>query len=145
MWEWAMLLAKEYKLLTNQAHSSCWSSHEDMFNSGLPIRVIDNLCSLLGTDKKHLASIIDWSTKPINQTGNNSIKLNKIATERVLLIVQVFCMAENYFGSKVRAQSWLNTKNLVLGDKTPLELCCTYTGIQLVKNVIIQLEHGMTA
>ncbi|WP_395338290.1 antitoxin Xre/MbcA/ParS toxin-binding domain-containing protein [Ningiella sp. W23] len=145
-----MLLAKEYSLLTNQAPPKV-ASFEDLINSGLPADSVDNILSLLKIDREELAQLLNLSTRRIAQLrvvkkdGSEVQRLNKDASERALRVIKVFEDAIAYFGSQEKAQIWFSRPNISLGDKTPLEMCSTFTGMELVKHTIIKLQHGMTA
>lgn len=145
-----MLLAREYQLLSHRKPNADWS-FDEMIQSGLPVDAVSVMSKLFATDKKNVAEIVGLSLRRINQIERaNKITattkaLTKEATERALLTTSVFQKAVAYFGDHERAQHWFNTKNMGLGNRTPLSVCTSYTGIRLVENTLIKLEYGMTA
>ena len=50
--------------------------------------------------------------------------------------LSVFCFEQEKFNT------WLKTKNLLLKNKTPKELLKTTEGIQQVKALLDNIEHG---
>lgn len=50
--------------------------------------------------------------------------------------------AEQVFGNKDKADSWLNQPKNTLGGSTPLELSRTEEGYELVKAELEKLSHG---
>lgn len=58
---------------------------------------------------------------------------------------ELLAACDNYFGSREKTESWLKTEILALGNKTPGSLLVTQPGIDQVYNLIVRLEHGMTA
>ena len=51
--------------------------------------------------------------------------------------------AEQIFGNKAKADSWLNQPKTALGGGMPLELAHTEEGYELVKAELQRLSHGI--
>lgn len=51
-------------------------------------------------------------------------------------------LAEQVFGNKEKADSWLNQPKNTLGGSTPLELALTESGYELAKVELEKLGHG---
>jgi putative toxin-antitoxin system antitoxin component (TIGR02293 family) len=52
--------------------------------------------------------------------------------------------AEQVFGNKSKADTWLTQPKTALGGSTPLELAQTEAGYELVKAELQRLSHGFT-
>jgi len=52
--------------------------------------------------------------------------------------------AEQIFGNKDKADSWLNQPKTAFGGSTPLQLTHTEAGYELVKAELERLSHGFT-
>jgi len=50
--------------------------------------------------------------------------------------------AEQVFGNKSKADTWLNQPKTAFGGVTPLELAFTEAGYELVKAELEKLSHG---
>ena len=55
---------------------------------------------------------------------------------------RVIQIAEQVFNTKELASAWLNQKNPVLNDKTPLELLETNSGCETIINILYGIEEG---
>lgn len=66
-------------------------------------------------------------------------------SERALLLTELMNDAVDYSGSESLALRWIKADNQVFGSKKPIKLCNTSTGIELVREAINCLRHGMTA
>jgi uncharacterized protein (DUF2384 family) len=53
-------------------------------------------------------------------------------------------LAEQVFGNKDKADTWLNQPKTAFGGVTPLELAFTESGYELVKAELEKLSHGFT-
>lgn len=51
-------------------------------------------------------------------------------------------LAEQVFGNKVKADTWLTQPKTALGGSTPLEQAQTEAGYELVKAELEKLSHG---
>jgi uncharacterized protein (DUF2384 family) len=90
-----------------------------------------------------VAKLIGLTLNHINQLKFSNESLDSTATERALLMGNLYLSAVEYFRCSERARRWMKTVNIPLGGKTPLEVCQTMEGIIMVKNKILQLEFGM--
>ena len=138
-----MLLEKEYQMLSGKKLQETWSSNEDILNAGLPSESIEILGGLWSIERAQVAKLIGLTLNHINQFKVSNESLDSTATERALLMGNLYQGAVEYFRSSERAQRWMKTVNIPLGGKTPLEVCQTMEGIIMVKNKILQLEYGM--
>lgn len=167
--EFIMRVLKEYKLLTHKVPSTA-PLYDRVVHEGLPPVVVNHMITFLGSSKTQVAGMLGISVRRINQITKEAEaavtitveneetevvgqlqrakpynSLNKNASERALLVASAFLKATEHFGSKVKAREWFHYRNMVLGNKTPLEMCNTIIGIRRVENTIVKLEHGMTA
>lgn len=49
------------------------------------------------------------------------------------------------FGNEEKFIAWVETKNLALGGKKPKEMLDTNLNINLVKDELVRIEHGIFA
>ena len=53
--------------------------------------------------------------------------------------------AEETFGSHEKAMLWLTRRTKALGNKTPMELLDSESGIRQVEDLLIRIDHGLGA
>ena len=138
-----MLLEKEYQMLSGKKLQETWSLNEDILNAGLPSESVEILSSLWSIEPAQVAKLIGLTLNHINQLKVSNESLDSTATQRALLMGNLYLSAVEYFRCSERAQRWMKTVNIPLGGKTPLEVCQTMEGIIIVKNKILQLEYGI--
>jgi putative toxin-antitoxin system antitoxin component (TIGR02293 family) len=66
-------------------------------------------------------------------------------SEKILQISMLYQFGKEVFGTEVVFDSWLKTKSIALGGIAPKELLDSSFGIELVKNELGRLQHGVLA
>ena len=90
----------------------------------------DLFVRLLGTTSGHLGRLY----------GRKS--LGAARTEGLLDTLRVFTAAAAALGGLERAQDWLGTALPALGGDRPIDLCDTFEGRRLVREIIRKIEDG---
>lgn len=95
-----------------------------------------------GLDYDTLSTILAVSRATlINKKGLE--KFDAATSERILMLADTLFYGQSVFEDKDRFNSWMQTHNKSLGDKTPIELMDTLYGIQEVKKLIGRIEYGV--
>ena len=90
----------------------------------------DFFVRLLGTTSGHLNRLY----------GRKS--LGPARTEGLLDALRIFAAAAAAFGGLERAQDWLVTALPALGGDRPIDLCDTFEGRRLVREIVRKVEYG---
>lgn len=90
----------------------------------------DFFARLLGTTSGHLGRLYDRES------------LGRARTEGLLDTLRTFAAAAAAFGGLERAQDWLDTALPALGGDRPIDLCDTFEGRRLVREIIRTVEYG---
>lgn len=72
-----------------------------------------------------------------------SKKLSLEESDTITRLALVFDFAEDVFGSKEKASTWLRRPNRALRGRTPIELLATDYGSRIVERVLGRIEHGV--
>ena len=95
-----------------------------------------------GLDYDTLSTILAVSRATlINKKGLE--KFDAATSERILMLADTLFYGQSVFEDKDRFNSWMQTNNKSLGDRTPIELMDTVYGIQEVKKLIGRIEYGV--
>ena len=70
---------------------------------------------------------------------------DSIHSERILQIALVYKLGMDVFGDNDNFDTWLNIENIALGKIKPKELLNNSFGIQLLRDELIRIEHGVLA
>ncbi|CAN5678351.1 DUF2384 domain-containing protein [soil metagenome] len=69
--------------------------------------------------------------------------LSRDLSDRVARAASVAALARRVFGDPDAALEWLRTPNRALDGRVPLALLKTGSGADLVKEVLLRIEHGI--
>ena len=62
---------------------------------------------------------------------------------RLIRIEHILCFADNVFGDKDKAYSWLLRPNRSLDNRTPLNLLHNETDIHQIEILLGRIQHGI--
>lgn len=74
-----------------------------------------------------------------------SERLNRIESERALRVASLTALAEETFGNRAKAQTWLRRPTSALGDKRPIDLLDSEPGGRMVEQLLYRIGHGIAA
>lgn len=72
-------------------------------------------------------------------------KFEPLQSEKIIEIVLVFKKGIEVFGSEQNFYTWLDTTNISLGKQKPKQLFDNSFGINLLKDELTKIEHGVLA
>jgi len=93
----------------------------------------------------------DWShflqlsDRTMQRYKKEKKSFDPIHSEKILGIVMLYNKGVEVFGNKEKLNIWLETKNLAIGGVTPKSFLDSSFGIQLIKDELIRIEHGILA
>ena len=90
----------------------------------------DFFVRLLGTTSGHLSRLYARES------------LDAARSEGLLDTLRLFASAAAAFGGLERAQDWLGTALPALGGDRPIDLCDTFEGRRLVREIVRKVEYG---
>lgn len=71
--------------------------------------------------------------------------LNRKESDRAIRTARILALAQRVLGSAERALRWMRESKRRFAGRTPLDLCVTGAGAQLVEEMLIQIDEGMFA
>ena len=96
-------------------------------------------------------SMNDWSgflhlsERTIQRYQKEVKAFDPVSSERIIEITLLYKQAVGVFGSKKKLDVWLEIQNLALGGAKPRELLDSTFGLQLIRNELVRIEHGILA
>ena len=116
-----------------------------LIKHGMPIRIADNLKSLLSLGDNDLAQILGITSKTLQRKRKARTALTPVESDRLYRVQAIFALAIKVLGTPEDAKEWLSTLQIDLGDRVPLELLTTSAGASLVEEVLNRMEYGILA
>ncbi|MGM0530740.1 MAG: antitoxin Xre/MbcA/ParS toxin-binding domain-containing protein [Bacteroidota bacterium] len=93
---------------------------------------------------KELCGHIGLSARTI-QLKNSEDQLPFNASEKALLIANVYNKGYTVFGNREKFIRWMGEENAALGDIKPKEYLGSYKGVELLLEELEAIEHGFVA
>ncbi len=112
---------------------------------GLPATMFENGTELLGITKAEYADLIGENLRNLQRKIKSEGKLSPASSEHALMLTELVRQADQYFSDPEKRKRWFNRPNIALGNVSPISVCDTVTGIQLVSDEINKLKYGFTA
>jgi len=110
--------------------------------SGLPVKVFFALKDQINISTEELAHVVGIAPRTLLRRKQEG-RLQKEESERVVRLQRLFEKALDVFEDRAAAQSWFNSQQLALGEKTPLDYADTELGAREVENLLSRIEHGV--
>ena len=96
-------------------------------------------------------SMTDWSgflnlsDRTFQRYKKDKKRFDPIHTEKILEIVLLYYKGIEVFGDPEKFDTWLNLKNVAMGNEKPIKLLDNSFGIRLINDELIRIENGILA
>ena len=117
----------------------------DRIKNGMNFSTFENIT------KRIPFSFLDWSqflhlSERTLQRYKKELKtIDPVYTEKIIDIANLYNLGVFVFGNETTFNQWIESPCLALNDNTPKSLLDTNLGIQLVRDEIGKIQHGIFA
>lgn len=91
------------------------------------------------------ARFLHLSERTMQRIQKDKRKFDSLQSEKILEIVMLYNKGTNVFGDPDKFNSWLNDPCIALDNNIPKHLLDNSFGINLVKDELSKIEHGILA
>jgi putative toxin-antitoxin system antitoxin component (TIGR02293 family) len=91
------------------------------------------------------ARLLQLSERTLQRYRDENKVFQPVQSERILDIALLYDYGIDVFEDKDNFEAWLNSKIPALGNQQPIDLLDTQFGIQLVKDQLTRIAHGIFA
>ncbi|MBS0271534.1 MAG: DUF2384 domain-containing protein [Proteobacteria bacterium] len=70
-------------------------------------------------------------------------RLSPEESDRLAMVERIVNFAEDVFGDKAKAHTWLRRPNRSLENQTPMDLLYGETGTRIVETLLERIQHGI--
>lgn len=109
---------------------------------GVGVEKFDVLLEVTGLQKAVLASLIGVDPRTIDNYRKHGKKFDMLEGELLIKLSRLFGIGMEVFEDMNEFKEWLLKASLGLGGKVPMELLRTITGVDLVNDELMRIEHG---
>jgi putative toxin-antitoxin system antitoxin component (TIGR02293 family) len=120
-----------------------FSDHETFIEAsrkGLPGNIVKQAIEALG-HRDLFVRLLETTTGNLSRFYRRK-NLNTSHSEGILDTLRVFSKANSVFGDSDVASEWMDTALPALGGRTPISLCDTFEGRNLVQIALRKIEYG---
>lgn len=114
----------------------------DRSRHGLVGSEAGQIASLLAISDKDMARLLNQSVATFHRQAKAG-RLDAATSERLLLLSQLATYGASVFQDQGKFTRWLRRPLRLLGERSPLDLLDSLTGIQLVDDILGRIEYGV--
>lgn len=89
--------------------------------------------------------ILHVSERTIQRYKKEKKKFDSLHSEKLLMIMLLFQKGIEVFGNSSKFITWIDSKNIAMGGVKPKNLLDNTFGINMIKDELIKIEHGILA
>lgn len=117
----------------------------DMVRQGIKFSNFTELVKSSPFNINEWSDFLHLSERTMQRYKKEKATFGNIHSEKILQITLLFKYGVDVFGDKKKFNAWLETDNLALGRLKPKELLDNSFGIDLIKDELTRIEHGVLA
>ena len=112
---------------------------------GIRFSFFEKLAKNIPFTLREWASYLHLSERSLQRFKREKGTFNTVSSEKIIEITMLNKYGIEVFGDQDKFNVWLLTKNVALGGITPKDLLDSSFGIQLLKDELTRIEHGILA
>ncbi|CAL67637.1 type II RES/Xre toxin-antitoxin system antitoxin [Christiangramia forsetii] len=109
---------------------------------GLPVSVVVSISNILGISMEKMSNLLHISHRTIQRKHDDEL-LSVYSTEQILEIAEVISRGIEVLGTLGTFTKWVHREIRALDNKKPIDYLDTGFGIQMVKDLLGRIEHGV--
>lgn len=118
-------------------------SRHTLVSKGVSTKMLYTLLdSFERISKSEIFAVVGFSSKTANRRKDAAMSLP--VSDATLSLIEIKSLAESVLGSSAEAEEWLNKPALALDGYKPMALIATRAGAELVKDLLIRLDYGVS-
>lgn len=114
----------------------------DQSRQGIVGTETGRVASLLGVSDKEMAPLLNQSVATFHRQAKTG-RLDAPTSERLLLLGRLATYGATVFHDQGKFTRWLRRPLRLLGDRSPLNLMDSPTGVQLIEDILGRIEYGV--
>jgi putative toxin-antitoxin system antitoxin component (TIGR02293 family) len=116
----------------------------DLVTQGLPASTArELLASFRQIDRDALLRAVGVSERTLQRALAGNKPLDSNASDRTLRLAAITDLASEVLGNQDEAERWLAAPALALDQRRPIDLLQSSEGSELVKALLVRMDHGV--
>jgi len=113
--------------------------------AGLPFDFYQELVKTMPFSPADWATYLHLSDRTLQRYKKEAATFDALQSEKILEILLLFKKGTEIFENKENFAAWLEASNVALGHVKPKDLLDSSFGINLLREELIRIEHGVLA
>ena len=109
----------------------------------LPLAVLDRMAAAGLTEQEIERFVVPRRTRQHRATRNQPLTIDE--SDRAVRLMRMQTVAEDTFGSREKAATWLRRPLAELGRETPLDVAGTEAGARVIETILAKIAWGAAA
>lgn len=117
----------------------------DLVRTGITYRDFNKIADDTPFSLTEWANYLQVSERTIQRNQKENKSFQPIQSERIVELSMLYQYGVEVFGEKANFNTWLISRSIALGGRTPKDLLDTKFGISMVRDELGRIEHGILA
>ncbi len=113
--------------------------------NGIPFSFLSKFIENSALNMQEWSEILHLNLRTLQRYKKDELIFDSPQSERILQILLLNNYGIEVFGSRQKFQSWLDAENVAIGKIKPKSLLDSSFGINLIKDELSRIEHGILA
>jgi putative toxin-antitoxin system antitoxin component (TIGR02293 family) len=112
---------------------------------GIAYNSFTNVVKNIPLTMKEWSDILDLSERTLQRYKKDKRAFDTLQSEKIVQVTLLIRYGMKIFGDEKKFNLWLITENLSIGNVKPKEMLDSSFGIDLLKDELTRIEHGILA
>ncbi|MES2678757.1 MAG: antitoxin Xre/MbcA/ParS toxin-binding domain-containing protein [Bacteroidota bacterium] len=117
----------------------------EMVRQGIKFSSFANLVGKSPFNISEWSGFLHLSERTMQRYKKEKTTFGNIHSEKILQLTLLFKFGTEVFGTKEKFNTWLEANNVALGKVKPKDLLDNSFGIEMLKDELTRIEHGILA
>jgi len=112
---------------------------------GVPYGGFNSIIENTPFSPEEWASYLHVSERTLQRYKKEKRKFDTLQSERIIQVIQLYYFGTEVFGSEEKFDIWLAAENVALGNIVPKTLLDSSFGINILRDELGRIDHGILA
>lgn len=117
----------------------------ELIRSGIQFKLFKSFASQSPFSLNEWSNFLHISERTMQRYEKEKRKFDALQSEKIIEIALLFKKGKEVFGNSENFNTWLESENLALGKIKPKSLLDSSFGLDLLKDELTRVEHGVLA
>jgi putative toxin-antitoxin system antitoxin component (TIGR02293 family) len=117
----------------------------EAIRNGISYSFFSNLVKVSPFSLPEWSYFLHLSERTLQRYKKEKKNFGPVYSEKILEITMLYKYGKEVFGDEKNFHAWLDSSNIALGNSSPKQILDSNFGIEMVKDELGRIEHGVLA